>query len=290
MIGELVLNHTSDQHPWFQRARHAPPGSPWRELLRLERHTRPVRRRQDHLHRHGDLQLGLGSRGGRPLLAPLLQPPAGPELRKPARSGRRCCDRRLLARPRPRRTAARCGAVSLRGRRDELREPGGDARLPARAPAPRGRAVRGTGCCWRRRISCRKTQSRTSAQGAATSATWRSTSRSCRASSSPSGTEDRFPIVDILEQTPPIPETAQWAIFLRNHDELTLEMVTDEERDYMYRAYGERPCGPDQRRHPAATRAAGRRRRGRLELLYGLLLSLPGDAGALLRRRDRDGR
>jgi maltose alpha-D-glucosyltransferase/alpha-amylase len=42
--------------------------------------------------------------------------------------------------------------------------------------------------------------------------------------------EDRYPIIDILDQTPAIPETAQWAIFLRNHDELTLEMVTDEER------------------------------------------------------------
>src|SRR5438445_305529 len=49
--------------------------------------------------------------------------------------------------------------------------------------------------------------------------------------------EDRFPIVDILAQTPPVPETTQWALFLRNHDELTLEMVTDEERDYMYRSY-----------------------------------------------------
>ena len=51
--------------------------------------------------------------------------------------------------------------------------------------------------------------------------------------------EDRVPIVDILEQTPPIPETSQWALFLRNHDELTLEMVTDEERDYMYRVYAQ---------------------------------------------------
>src|SRR5947207_2970825 len=47
--------------------------------------------------------------------------------------------------------------------------------------------------------------------------------------------EDRFPIIDILDQTPPIPEICQWAMFLRNHDELTLEMVTDEERDYMWR-------------------------------------------------------
>ena len=57
--------------------------------------------------------------------------------------------------------------------------------------------------------------------------------------------EDRFPLVDILEQTPPIPETCQWAIFLRNHDELTLEMVTDEDRDYMYRVYARDPAGSD---------------------------------------------
>ena len=49
--------------------------------------------------------------------------------------------------------------------------------------------------------------------------------------------EDRFPIIDILAQTPHDPASCQWALFLRNHDELTLEMVTDEERDYMYRAY-----------------------------------------------------
>lgn len=46
--------------------------------------------------------------------------------------------------------------------------------------------------------------------------------------------EDRHPIVEIMEQTPDIPDTCQWAIFLRNHDELTLEMVTDRERDYLY--------------------------------------------------------
>jgi maltose alpha-D-glucosyltransferase/alpha-amylase len=49
--------------------------------------------------------------------------------------------------------------------------------------------------------------------------------------------EDRFPMTDILNQTPPIPTNCQWALFLRNHDELTLEMVTDRERDYMYQAY-----------------------------------------------------
>ena len=49
--------------------------------------------------------------------------------------------------------------------------------------------------------------------------------------------EDRHPIVEIMQQTPDIPESCQWAIFLRNHDELTLEMVTNKERDYMYQMY-----------------------------------------------------
>ncbi len=88
--------------------------------------------------------------------------------------------------------------------------------------------------------------------------------------------EDRVPIVDILEQTPPIPETAQWALFLRNHDELTLEMVTDEERDYMYRMYAHV--------HQARLNLGIRRRlaplvgndRKRIELLTALLFSLPG--------------
>jgi maltose alpha-D-glucosyltransferase / alpha-amylase len=88
--------------------------------------------------------------------------------------------------------------------------------------------------------------------------------------------EDRFPIVDILEQTPNIPESCQWALFLRNHDELTLEMVTDEERDYMYRVYA----------HDAQARInLGIRRRlaplvgndrRRFELMNALLFSLPG--------------
>ena len=88
--------------------------------------------------------------------------------------------------------------------------------------------------------------------------------------------EDRFPIVDILAQTPAIPANAQWTLFLRNHDELTLEMVTDEERDFMYRAYATDPqarinLGIRRRLAPLL----GNHRR-RIELLYGLLFSLPG--------------
>lgn len=88
--------------------------------------------------------------------------------------------------------------------------------------------------------------------------------------------EDRFPITDILEQTPAIPENCQWGVFLRNHDELTLEMVTDEERDYMYRAYAEDPqarlnLGIRRRLAPLL-----RNDRRKIELMNALLLSLPG--------------
>jgi len=88
--------------------------------------------------------------------------------------------------------------------------------------------------------------------------------------------EDRTPIVDILEQTPPAPETSQWALFLRNHDELTLEMVTDEERDYMYRMYAHvyrARLNLGIRRRLAPLLGNDRRR---IELLNTLLLSLPG--------------
>ncbi|KPJ91404.1 MAG: alpha-amylase [Gemmatimonas sp. SG8_17] len=88
--------------------------------------------------------------------------------------------------------------------------------------------------------------------------------------------EDRFPIVDILEQTPDIPDVCQWAIFLRNHDELTLEMVTDEDRDYMYRVYAQDPRARVNlgiRRRLAPLMGLNRRR---IELMNSLLLSLPG--------------
>jgi maltose alpha-D-glucosyltransferase/alpha-amylase len=88
--------------------------------------------------------------------------------------------------------------------------------------------------------------------------------------------EDRFPIIDILAQTPSIPEISQWALFLRNHDELTLEMVTDEERDYMYRAYTQDRLARLNlgiRRRLAPLLGNDRRR---IELMNGLLFSLPG--------------
>jgi maltose alpha-D-glucosyltransferase/alpha-amylase len=88
--------------------------------------------------------------------------------------------------------------------------------------------------------------------------------------------EDRQPIVDAVAQTPSIPECCQWALFLRNHDELTLEMLTDDERDYMYLAYSLAPqarlnLGIRRRLAPLV----GNSRR-RIELLIALLFSFPG--------------
>jgi maltose alpha-D-glucosyltransferase / alpha-amylase len=88
--------------------------------------------------------------------------------------------------------------------------------------------------------------------------------------------EDRFPIIDILDQTPAIPDSCQWALFLRNHDELTLEMVTDEDRDYMYKVYATDPrarLNLGIRRRLAPLLGNNRRK---MELLNSLLFSLPG--------------
>jgi maltose alpha-D-glucosyltransferase / alpha-amylase len=89
-------------------------------------------------------------------------------------------------------------------------------------------------------------------------------------------TEDSYPIVDIMEQTPPVTEASQWALFLRNHDDLTLSMVTEEERDYMYKMFAQD--------HGARVNEGIRRRlapllgndRRKIELLNSLLFSLPG--------------
>jgi maltose alpha-D-glucosyltransferase/alpha-amylase len=88
--------------------------------------------------------------------------------------------------------------------------------------------------------------------------------------------EDRFPIMEVMRATPEIPDGCQWALFLRNHDELTLEMVTDEDRDYMYRVYAADPQARINlgiRRRLAPLLGNDRRK---IELMTALLLSLPG--------------
>jgi maltose alpha-D-glucosyltransferase / alpha-amylase len=88
--------------------------------------------------------------------------------------------------------------------------------------------------------------------------------------------EDATPILEILDQTPPIPDNCQWGLFLRNHDELTLEMVTDDERDYMYKEYAKDPrmrinLGIRRRLAPLLDNG-----RAEIELMTAILFSLPG--------------
>ena len=88
--------------------------------------------------------------------------------------------------------------------------------------------------------------------------------------------EEAAPIVEILEHTPSIPDNCQWGLFLRNHDELTLEMVTDEERDYMYNEYARDPrmkINLGIRRRLAPLLDNGREE---IQLLTAIMFSLPG--------------
>jgi maltose alpha-D-glucosyltransferase / alpha-amylase len=275
VITELVINHTSDQHPWFQRARRAPPGSPerdyyvWSETSEKYKDARiifrdfevsnwtwdPVARAyywhrfyshqpdlnfdnpavHEEIVRVLDFWLGMGVDGLRLDAIPYLY----------EREGTNCENLPETH-------------AYLKTLRKHVDEKYGDRMLLAEANQWPEDAVkyfgegRGDECHMafhfplmpRLFMSVRM--------------------------------EDRTPIIDILSQTPAIPETCQWAMFLRNHDELTLEMVTEEERDYMYRMYA-----ADAR---ARINLGIRRRlapllnndRRRIELLNALLLSMPG--------------
>ena len=140
VIADLVMNHTSSDHPWFQEAR-SDPASPKRDWYVWSDTDTRLPRRADHLHRHRGLELDVGPRRRPVLLASVLRAPAGPELRQPGGPGGDARRPPLLARSRPRRLQARCRAVPLRAGRDELREPARDARLPEARPCGGRRAV-----------------------------------------------------------------------------------------------------------------------------------------------------
>lgn len=275
VITELVVNHTSDQHPWFQRSRHAPPGSPWRDFYvwsntsdkyseariifrdfepsnwtwdpvaqayfwhRFYSHQPDLNYDNPLVHKEIsrvlDFWLDIGVDGLRLDAVPYLY----------EREGTSCENLPETH-------------DYLKSLRRHLDEKYGDRMLLAEANQWPEEAVtyfgagEGDECHMafhfplmpRIFMSVRM--------------------------------EDRVPIVDILEQTPAIPRTSQWALFLRNHDELTLEMVTDEERDYMYRVYAndaKARINLGIRRRLAPLLGNDRKR---IELLYLLLFSLPG--------------
>ena len=176
VITELVINHTSDQHPWFQRARQRQARLGGARLLRLERHRPELQRHPHHLHRHREIELDLGPGRQGLFLAPLLLAPARSELRQSARAARRCMRRHaLLARHGRRRAAARRHPLSDRARGHEQREPARDARRPEEDPRRARRALS-------RPHAARRGQPVAGGHArpisaTATNATWRSTSR-----------------------------------------------------------------------------------------------------------------
>src|SRR5690606_19294506 len=227
----------------------------------------------DHLHRHGNVQLDLGSHSRAVLLAPFLQPPARPELRQSGGAGGGEGHHALLAEHGSGRAAPGRHSVPHRARGDQLREPSGNARGAEGASHAAGRRVRG-------RIFLAEAN-----QWPPDVLPYFGDSDECHMAFHfplmprmymALRKEDYTPITDILRQTPPIPDDCQWAIFLRNHDELTLEMVTAEERDYMYSEYAKDPrmrINVGIRRRLAPLLDGGRRQ---IELMNALLLSMPG--------------
>jgi len=275
VITELVINHTSDQHPWFQRSRRAPPGSPWRDFYvwsdtpekykeariifrdfepsnwtwdpigkayfwhRFYSHQPDLNFDNSLVHqeitRVLDFWLDLGVDGLRLDAVPYLYERQGTSCENLAETHE-----------------------YLKTLRQHVDEKYGDRMLLAEANQWPEDAVSYLG-------SGRGDECHMAFHFPLMPRIFMAVRM-----------EDRVPIVDILQQTPAIPQTSQWALFLRNHDELTLEMVTDEERDYMYRVYA----------HDSKARInLGIRRRlapllgndrKRIELLNLLLFSLPG--------------
>ncbi len=273
VITELVLNHTSDQHVWFQRSRHAPPGSPWRDfyvwsdtpnkycdarIIFKDFETSnwawdPVAKAY-YWHRFYSHQPDLNW--------------ANPEVRKAMFAAvdfwfdMGVDGLRLDAVPYLfEREGTNCENLpethaALKDLRKHVEEKYRDRMLLAEANQWPDDAVayfgEGDEC-----------------QMAFHFPIMPRLFMALRM-------EDRAPITEILRLTPPIPENCQWAMFLRNHDELTLEMVTDEERDYMYRSYAhdrEMRINLGIRRRLAPLLENDRRR---IELMNALLLSLPG--------------
>ena len=285
---ELVMNHTSDQHPWFQAARQAPPGSPerdfyvWSDTDQIYRDARIIFTDTEKSNWTWDpVAQGV-------LLAPVLLASAGSELRQSPGDGRDAEGHALLAGHGSGRPAAGRDSVPGGARRNQLREPARDAR------ADQADCAREIDAEYANRMILAEAN-----QWPADVRPYFGDGDECHMAFHfplmpriymALRQEDRLPITDIMAQTPAIPETCQWGLFLRNHDELTLEMVTDDERDYMYLAYSADPrmrinLGIRRRLAPLVDN-----NRRRIELLNSLLFSFPGTPDPLLRRRDRHGR
>ena len=272
------MNHTSDQHPWFQESRRDP-DRPVRRLLRVERHRPAVPGRPDHLRRHRGVQLDLRPGAPAVLLAPVLLPPAGPQLRQPGGAARRCSNVirfwldlgidgfRLDAVPYLfEREGTNCENLPethafLKRCRKMI-----DDEYP-------GRVLLAEANQWPTDVVAYFGDPAIGGDECHMAFHFPLMPRIFMAVRR----ESRLPISEIMAQTPRRSrENCQWGIFLRNHDELTLEMVTDEERDYMYAEYAKDPrmranVGIRRRLAPLLDND-----RDQIELFTALLLSLPG--------------
>ena len=234
------------------------PGRPQARLVRLVGHRPPLRGRADHLHRHRDVELDLGRAGGRLLLAPLLLPPARPQLRQPRGPGGDARGPALLARPRarrlpPRRRSRTCSSARARTARTCPRRT-----RTSSGCAPRSTPTTPTACCWPRPTSGRRTSSSTSAT--ATSATWCFHFPVMPRMFMALRREEATPMYEILAQTPddpgqlpvgPVPAQPRRADARDGHRRGARLHV---------RGVRQGPAHEDQPRHPPAARAAARQR------------------------------
>ena len=230
---------------------------------------------------------GPGTRSPAPTTGTASSPPARPQLRQPGGPGGDARRPALLARPRSRRLPPRRGPVPVRARGDDLRE-------PAETHAYLKRVRETIDAEYPDRVLLAEAN-----QWPEDVVEYFGDGDECHMAFHfpvmprmfmAARREDATPIYEILERTPDIPDSCQWGLFLRNHDELTLEMVTDEERDYMYAEYAKDPrmkINVGIRRRLAPLLDNGR---DEIELMTAILFSLPGLPGPLLRRRDRHGR
>ena len=244
-------------------------------FLRLERHRPEIQGRAHHLHRHREVQLDLGSGRQGVLLAPLLLAPAGSELRQPARCWKRC-SRSCASGWTWAWTALRLDAIPYLVEREGTNCENLPETHAVIEDDPRARSTRTTPD---RMMLAEANQWPTDVRP------YFGDGDECHMAFHfplmpriymALRQEDRLPITDIMAQTPAIPDNCQWGLFLRNHDELTLEMVTDDERDYMYLAYSADPrmrINLGIRRRLAPLLDNNRRR---IELLNSLLFSFPG--------------
>ena len=276
VIVDLVVNHTSDQHPWFRSARSSRTLALPR-LVRVERRPAEDQEERHHVPRPGDQPLGVG-RAGRPALpAPLLQAPAGPQRGQPGGARRDRQGHGLLARSSACRASGwtRCRSSSrccpsagvdlpdphayLRELRAFLDRRTGDAILLGEVNLPHADQ--------RRFIGDEDGDELTMLfDFIGMQNLYLALARA-----------DARPLVEALLARPPFPQHAQWATFVRNHDELTLDKLTDAERQEVFDAFGPDPdmqiYGRGLRRRLPPMLDGDPRR---IRMVYSLLFSLPG--------------